>query len=57
MLSDLQSALSYQANDVPPVLQPQRVQPWLCDHTFGSRHHIGPIFWSLCTSDHAKVNV
>jgi len=48
--TDLQSALSHQANDVPPVLQPQRVQPRLCDHTLGSSHHVGPILWSLCMS-------
>ncbi len=35
MLTDLQSALSHQANDIPPVLQPKRVQARLCDHTLG----------------------
>ena len=51
MLTDLQSALSHQADDIPPVLQPQRVQARLCDHTLGSSHHVCPIFWSLCTSN------
>ncbi len=56
-LTDLQGALSHQADDVPPILQPQRVQPRLCDHTLRSSHHIGPILWSLCTSHHLQISL